>query len=131
MVGLPAFRVAEHLVGMEARVEALLPLAKRAAVLLLHGMGGIGKTTLAKAMYNRLRGEYSMSSTECSTAHAYVELGSKVQDPLQLSQLQQGLLLQLSGSKQDVLCVEAGMATLSRWRDCRLLLVIDDAWTAR
>ena len=55
--------VAEHPVGVESRVEAatkLLNIQKSEDVLLLGiwGMGGMGKTTIAKAIYNQIGSKF-------------------------------------------------------------------------
>ncbi|THG11289.1 hypothetical protein TEA_000940 [Camellia sinensis var. sinensis] len=51
--------VASYTVGLNSRVEELMKLldvkSSRVQVLGFHGMGGVGKTTLAKALYNKLR----------------------------------------------------------------------------
>jgi replication-associated recombination protein RarA len=50
--------VAEHPVGVESRVQAatkLLNIQKSDVLILgIWGMGGVGKTTIAKAIYNQI-----------------------------------------------------------------------------
>nr|XP_023884808.1 TMV resistance protein N-like [Quercus suber] len=54
--------VAAYTVGLDTRVEKLMKLlnvkSNGVRILGLHGMGGVGKTTVAKALYNRLVGHF-------------------------------------------------------------------------
>ena len=95
---------------------------RAAAVLGLYGMGGIGKTTLAKAVFNDLQSNFGGST-------CFVEVGRDA-DRQQLRELQQQMLKELCGIDRQVSNLDAGTAELqARLGHAPVLLVIDDIWS--
>ena len=127
-LGKPALHVADMPVDVDPRAAAIKQQltelsAKGSAVLGLYGMGGIGKTTLAKAVFNSLRSDFVNSS-------CFVEV-SREADRQQLQQAQRQMLRELCGIDRDVTSVDTGRAELNeRLGSARVLLVIDDVWSA-
>ena len=125
-LGEPAMHVADRTVDLEQRVADILQRfseqpAGSAAVVGLHGMGGIGKTTLAKAVFNALHS--SFASRSC-----FLAVGSAADD-VKLQQLQQQMLRELCGIERDTGSVDkAGLQR--RLQGSPVLLVVDDIWSA-
>ena len=125
-LGRPALHVADMPVDLEKRVTYIQQrlagqAASSAAVLGLHGMGGIGKTTLAKAVYNALRIDFDGNS-------CFLEVGREAKEA-KMQQLQRKMLRELCGVAREVYSVDEGLAELQRGL-CKatVLLVIDDLW---
>ena len=97
-------------------------------VLSLHGMGGIGKTTLARELFSRL----SSSSLRFST-RVFLEVGQLPDMPLLAKQRQ--LIQMLTGTSVSVPTAGSAGQLQQQLQQCTrhagpLLLVLDDIWTA-
>ncbi|XP_024196893.1 disease resistance protein RPV1 isoform X2 [Rosa chinensis] len=114
-------------VGLHSRVEEVMKLldigSKTVQVVGVHGLGGIGKTTLAKALFNRLVGYFERHSfisnvREISAGH----------DENGLVTLQNILVSDLSNRKMDKINqTTAGIAAIKVVvNEKRVLVVLDD-----
>ncbi|XP_040364157.1 disease resistance protein RPV1 [Rosa chinensis] len=117
--------VAKFPVGIESRVQYMLELLDvgRSDIRMvgIWGTGGIGKTTIAKAVYNSIANEFEDSCflanvRECSVPHEG------------LVNLQNNILFKiLGGTELKVMNADQGITLLSeRLRYKRILLVLDD-----
>ena len=88
------------------------------AVLGLHGMGGIGKTVLATAVFEEMRSDF----VNCC---CFLEVGQSADDAA-LMQLQTSMLWDLCGARMQLGSATQGYAVLTeRLNNARVLLVID------
>ncbi|XP_024641700.2 disease resistance protein RPV1, partial [Medicago truncatula] len=122
--------VAHNPVGVETRVQdmiQLLDIQKSNDVLLLGmwGMGGIGKSTIAKAIYNKIGRNFEGRSFLGNIREVWAKNDGHVS-------LQQQLLFDICKETTTTMiqCIEAGKHTLKdRLCGKRVLLVLDDVST--
>ncbi|CAK8543032.1 unnamed protein product [Lathyrus sativus] len=118
--------IAEHPVGVESRVQDVIQLlnsqqSEDSLLIGIWGMGGIGKTTIAKAAYNKIRHDYEAKSFLLNVREFWEK------DNGQIS-LQQRLLSDIyKTTKIKIDTVESGKMILQeRLRQKRIFLVLDD-----
>ncbi|KAF8029242.1 hypothetical protein BT93_E1800 [Corymbia citriodora subsp. variegata] len=126
-LGRRPLNVAKHIVGINSRVvklKSMLNLESGVDVLMvgLWGQGGVGKTTLAKAIYNDIYSKFDSSSFL-----ANVRETSK--DCKDLVTLQEKLLFEILLRKERLVVssVDAGTNLIrERLRHKKILLILDD-----
>ncbi|XP_054775713.1 disease resistance protein RPV1-like [Prosopis cineraria] len=116
--------VAEFTVGLDARIEELLELLEVRSngirVLGLYGMGGVGKTTLTKALFNRLVVHFEHRSFISSVR----ELASSIDGGL--IALRKRIITDISSQAVDDDDVSAFRRTVSENRGLIILDDVDD-----
>ncbi|XP_050385739.1 TMV resistance protein N-like [Argentina anserina] len=114
----------ENLIGVDSRVEEVNKLLLGVAVddvgfIGIWGMGGIGKTTIAKLLFDRISNQFNFSSF-VSDVRSNAETSGLVQ-------LQKILISRMKGREIDVCDVVEGATKIMRFvRDKKVLLVLDD-----
>ncbi|XP_045810954.1 TMV resistance protein N-like [Trifolium pratense] len=117
--------VAKYPVGLESRVQKLNSLLEvesdeGAQMVGIYGMGGLGKTTLACAIYNCIADQFDSLCFLGDIRENSMKRG--------LVQLQEMLLFELAGEKDLKLCsLNKGIPIIkSRLRGKKILLILDD-----
>ncbi|KAL3746821.1 hypothetical protein ACJRO7_015719 [Eucalyptus globulus] len=120
--------VPEHLVGLDDRVKHLTELLdvnhRDVRLIGIYGMGGIGKTTVAKVIFNELLSHFG----KCSSFLENVREKMSTEDGI--VQLQKKLLSDIadSGSAEGVQESEQGMRRIGEVLSTKkVLVVLDDA----
>lgn len=114
-----------HLTGMDGRVREMLSLlncdSSGLRLVVLHGMGGIGKTTLASVVYNEISSQFEGSSFLSNVREALTGCGA-------MAKLQNKLMSDVLGVKDTRSCNfdDEVNEIIPRLRGKRMLLILDD-----
>ena len=116
--------MSDHLVGIHDKIEGIMQLLDDGSpdvrFIVIHGMGGIGKTTLAKSIYKKIS-----SNFQGSCILSDIRRSSSAND---MMKLQKKLLLETLKLKYiNISNIDDGMDMISRrLRNQKVLIILDD-----
>lgn len=117
-------------VGLESRVheviEFIVTQPSKVCMMRIWGMGGLGKTTTAKAVYNQIHRKFVDKSFIENIREVYEKYSTGI------IHLQQQLLSDILNSKEIIHSIASGTSTIERrLQGKRALVVLDDVTTIK
>nr|ABN09142.1 TIR [Medicago truncatula] len=118
--------ITEFPVGLEPRVQSITKIlydeSRKACMIGLWGMGGSGKTTLAKAIYNRIHREFQGKTSFIESIREVCDYNRKG-----IIHLQEQLLSDLLKTKDKIHSIAVGINKIEkRLQGQKVLIVLDD-----
>jgi len=122
--------ITEYPIGLKSRVQQISEFiddqSSKVCMLGIWGMGGSGKTTTAKAIFNQIHREFEGRTSFVKSIREVCDNNSKG-----IIHLQQQLLLDLLQIKQEIHSIASGITKIEeRLRGQKVFVILDDVTTS-